>query len=200
MFTGIVRNIGEIKAVNEIDAGVRWEIKPDDEGFFEGLRLGDSIMHDGVCLTVCEIDLKSYQYSVEIIHESLRCTTFDNKQVGSLVHLEKSLTLQDRLDGHLVSGHVDSKVRVLGIDQAAGEFVLELELPHDAARFVATKGSITINGVSLTVAKADLNTFEVALIPETLERTNFNQLKTGDFVNLEYDMLARYLDRFAQFK
>jgi riboflavin synthase len=194
MFTGIVETVGRVTEIDARPEGVRLAIAsslPASE-----MRRGESVAVDGVCLTVvgCEGD----RFSADAIPETLRCTTLGALRPGDGVNLERALRLGDRLGGHLVQGHVDITAPVREVRRDGGEWRLVVGLPPEVARYVAHKGSITLQGVSLTVADRTSAAFEVALIPETLERTTLGRLRPGDRVNLEVDLLARYLETLVR--
>lgn len=194
MFTGIVRELGKIINVEPKKDVVTWEI---EAGFIDELKLGASVMTHGVCLTVTELLDRSFK--VDIVPETLRCTMLQKIKVGDFVHLEPSLRLQDTVDGHFVMGHVDTVVKLKAIHDR-DEYELELELPEKYRQYIAQKGSVSLNGVSLTVADTTDSTFTVALIPETLKRTTFSSLKPGSTVNVEIDMVARYLEHMLKLR
>lgn len=160
------------------------------------VALGDSIAANGVCLTV--IALGGQRYTVDVSAESLRCTR-GLDAVGE-VNLEKAMRLSDRVGGHLVSGHVDGVGEVVRFEQTGDCYTLEIRAPHDLARYIAAKGSITVNGVSLTVNTVEGEVFSLNLIPHTLQETTLKHLKAGAAVNLEVDLLARYAERILNFK
>ncbi len=155
------------------------------------VRVGDSIAVNGCCLTVVELEPAAFR--VDVSQETLECTT--GFEAGARVNLEKALRLSDRLGGHLVSGHVDGRGEVARKDQVGDSWLLEVRISAELAKYVARKGSITVNGVSLTVNQVERDRFEVNLIPHTLEVTNLKDLRPGMPVNVEVDMLARYLER-----
>jgi riboflavin synthase len=194
MFTGIVQAVGKIAASAPHGEDVRLTI---DAGGLDlsDVQLGDSIAANGVCLTV--IALGKHGYDVAVSAETLRCTV--GFELGGEVNLEKALRLADRLGGHLVSGHVDGVGSVTRFEPAGDCYLLEVEAPAALAKYVAPKGSITINGVSLTVNRVDGERFAVNLIPHTLEVTTLKHLKPGSRVNLEVDLLARYAERLMSY-
>jgi riboflavin synthase len=161
----------------------------------EDVQLGDSIAVNGVCLTVVKIDGK--RFSVNVSRETLNCTTGLEVQ-GARVNLEKALRLADRLGGHLVSGHVDGVGEVVEFTDLDESWKLGVRVPQLLAKYIAVKGSITINGVSLTVNQVEGDVFSVNLIPYTLEVTTLNELRVGDKVNVEIDLIARYVERIMQ--
>lgn len=183
MFTGIVQDLGVIEELQEIPEGKRLWISSSMNS--KHFSLGNSIAVNGVCLTVEAF--QSGRFQATAVHETLKLTTLGDIQVGSKVNLEAPLTLETPIAGHLVSGHVDCVAKVI---QNGPETIIEL--PKKLKPYIAMKGSITVNGVSLTVAELQDDHFKIALIPETLERTN---LATANRVNLEVDLLARYLEQ-----
>lgn len=194
MFTGIVQAVGSIARSQARGQDVRLTIAAGGLDLAD-VRLGDSIAVNGVCLTVIEKQTASFDVDVSV--ETLRCTT--GFVSGGEVNLEKALRLADRLGGHLVSGHVDGVGEVLRFAPTGDCYVLEIIAPDAIAKYVAAKGSITINGVSLTVNRVAENRFDVNLIPHTLEVTTLKHLKPGSRVNLEVDLLARYAERLLHY-
>ncbi len=194
MFSGIVGDAGLIKSVKDRDGGLRLTVATEVLGMHD-VVLGDSIAVNGVCLTVVNID--GNDFAVDVSRETLNCTTGLDKE-GKHVNLEKALRLSDRLGGHLVSGHVDGVGEVVAFNDIGESWRLVVRAPHTLAKYIAMKGSITINGVSLTVNLVSGNEFEVNLIPHTLDVTTLNELSTGAQVNLEIDLIARYVERMMQ--
>lgn len=190
MFTGIIEAVGRIRQVEQRDKGVRLTIESERLDFSD-VAVGDSIAANGVCLTV--IALAGKTYTVDVSQESLGCTV-GLGEPGE-VNLEKAMRLSDRLGGHLVSGHVDGVGEVVGFEPVGESHRLTIRPPRELSRFIAPKGSITVNGVSLTVNEVRDGAFSINLIPHTVEVTTLKHLKPGAGVNLEVDMLARYVDR-----
>lgn len=190
MFTGIVAATGSVRSSTPTDRGARIEIAAGALDMSD-VRIGDSIAVDGCCLTV--VERTGLGFLVDVSQETLDCTT--GFAVGRVVNLEKALRVSDRLGGHLVSGHVDGVGEVTRFEQVGESWLLEVRVPHELAKYVARKGSITICGVSLTVNHVDGDRFDVNLIPHTLEVTNLSSLRAGARVNLEADLVARYLER-----
>ncbi len=190
MFTGIVQATGSIHSSTPTDKGARIEIASGALDLGD-VRIGDSIAVDGCCLTV--IERTPLGFLVDVSQETLDCTT--GFAPGRAVNLEKALRLADRLGGHLVSGHVDGVGEVMRFEQVGESWLLEVRVPAGLARYIARKGSITISGVSLTVNHVEADRFDVNLIPHTLEVTNLDALRPGARVNLEVDLVARYLER-----
>jgi riboflavin synthase len=194
MFSGIIADVGTISSAQDREGGLRLSVETQDLGM-DDVSLGDSIAVNGVCLTVVKIADKTF--TVDVSRETLDCTVGLERQ-GSLVNLEKALRLSDRLGGHLVSGHVDGVGEVVVFNDIGESWRLIVRAPHALAKYIAVKGSITINGVSLTVNRVAGSEFEVNLIPHTLAVTTLNQLCAGVKVNLEIDLIARYVERMMQ--
>ena len=182
MFTGIVEEIGKIKSFNGEKLVV--ECKK----VLENTQLGDSIAIDGCCQTV--VDLTSNTFSTDVSSETLRI--IKGFKAGELVNLERALTPQSRIGGHIVQGHIDGVAKYL--------CKMRFEVPKELDKYIVYKGSITINGVSLTVSKSEKNIFSVAIIPHTLENTNLKDLHVGDLVNIETDIVGRYVEKFLSTK
>ena len=192
MFTGIIEAVGEIKKIIPLENGVRIEITSGGLDLSD-LRIGDSIATNGVCLTITI--LMGDTISMEVSRETLSCTqSLDTR--GGRVNLEKAMQLSDRINGHLVSGHVDGVGKIIKLEPAGESYILAIRPPVSLMRYIAKKGSITVNGVSLTVNLITKDEFRVNLIPHTLAVTTFKELKKDMEVNLEVDMLARYLEKF----
>lgn len=190
MFSGIVQALGRIERVEAHGGDVRLTIAAGTLDMSD-VTQGDSVAVGGVCLTVVEHDARSFQ--VHVSAETLRCTA--GLSVPGEVNLEKALRLADRLGGHLVSGHVDGLGEVIHFDPAGDCMLLEIRAPHALSRYVAVKGSITVDGVSLTVNAVEGDQFSINLIPHTLEVTTLRHLEPGHRVNLEVDLIARYVER-----
>lgn len=194
MFTGIIQAVGKIAAIEPLEQGLRLTI---DSGALDmgDVAVGDSIAANGVCLTV--IEKTGSGYKVDVSRETLNCTV-GLGEAGE-VNLEKALRLADRLGGHLVSGHVDGVGEAVKFAPRGESHELVIRAPKALARYIAHKGSITVNGVSLTVNRVAGEEFSINLIPHTLEATNFRNLQAGQRVNLEVDLVARYLERMMSF-
>jgi riboflavin synthase len=194
MFSGIIADAGMIKKVADREGGLRLTVATEVLGM-DDVSLGDSIAVNGVCLTVIEVD--GNDFTVDVSRETLDCTTGLELQ-GGHVNLEKAMRLSDRIGGHLVSGHVDGVGEVAAFNDIGESWRLVIRAPQALSKYIAVKGSITINGVSLTVNHVAGNEFEVNLIPHTLEVTTLNELEKGKRVNLEIDLIARYVERMMQ--
>ncbi len=192
MFTGIIEEIGIISTLtkigeNQVELSVNCQLIQGD------MKLGDSVAVNGVCLTVVKFD--SSKVTFEISSETVRNSTFFNQKPRSRVNLERALRLSDRLGGHIVQGHVDCVSTVKSIKELDGFFEIDFQLPVDIQQYVVRKGSITIDGISLTIADLDDNWFRVAVIPHTYEQTILRDRGIGDQVHLETDVIARYIER-----
>jgi len=191
MFTGIIVQKGKIEKIKSLDGKVHFAIAA--PGFLKGAKIGDSVACDGACLTLIKTDRGGFE--VELMPETLRLTKFQDAAVGDIVNLERSLKVGDRLDGHFVSGHIDGIGAVKEIVKDGDYTDLIINAPAPLMKYFARKGSAAVNGVSLTVAAIGKDWFKVCLITHTLAATNLSALKIGDKVNLEVDMIARYLER-----
>lgn len=194
MFTGIIQAVGAVATVAQKGEDARIELRGGDLDLSD-VALGDSIACNGVCLTV--VELAPAGFSVDVSAETFRCSA--GFPVGLEVNLEKAMRLADRLGGHLVSGHVDGVGEVLQFAPVGDCMELVIRAPGDMARFIVTKGSITVNGVSLTVNQVGASDFSINLIPHTLSHTNLGGLSAGSRVNLEVDMMARYAERILNY-
>jgi riboflavin synthase len=191
MFTGIIEEVGRVRRVTRAAAGARVEI--DASRVLEGTREGDSISTDGVCLTALAITGSSFE--ADCSAETLRRTTIGRWKAGTPVNLERALALGDRLGGHLVQGHVDGVGELLSRRREGESEMLRFSCPRELERHVAMKGSVAVSGVSLTIAGLGEGWFEIAVIPTTLAWTTLGTIAAGDPVNLETDMLAKYVER-----
>lgn len=192
MFTGLVEATGEILEAIETKGDITLRVHVPD-GFLEHVELGESISVNGVCLTA--INFTDTAFSCDVSNETLRCSTLGNVKPGSIVNLERALLPTSRLGGHIVSGHVDGMGKVESLTTDARSTCFILSAPPELAKYIAAKGSITINGVSLTVNSVDGDNFSVNIIPHTMEMTNLNELESGATVNLEVDIIARHVER-----
>ncbi|MDT8371566.1 MAG: riboflavin synthase [Gammaproteobacteria bacterium] len=192
MFTGIIAAIGKVTSVQSKGGDLRLQVATQKLDLSD-VNLGDSIAINGVCLTV--VELQTSQVSFDVSRESLDRTSLGNVQSGSKVNLEKALAVGDRLGGHFVSGHVDGLGTVVSIQESARSVKFRIEVPNGLERYIAEKGSICIDGVSLTVNNAMDDWFEVNIIPHTMQETIIDSYRVGTRVNLEVDLIARYLER-----
>lgn len=196
MFTGIVEEIGIVKSLEFKANGAKIVIGC--QKVVEDVKIGDSIAIDGVCQTV--IAFNSSEFSAEISDETLKVTTLGNLKSGNTVNLERALALSSRLGGHIVSGHVDCMGKFINIEKLSDFYNLQFEISEEQEKYVVYKGSITINGVSLTVANIVDNIVSVAIIPHTYNNTSLKDLKLGQDVNIETDILGKYVEKFLSAK
>lgn len=191
MFTGIIEAIGKIELIEDIDSDKRFVITSDSLNLSDVHR-GDSISVNGVCLTV--VDLQEGGFSTDVSVETLSCTTFNELATGDQVNLEKALQLSSRLSGHMVSGHVDGKGTIKNKVADARSERFEINFPVELGKYICKKGSICIDGVSLTINDVEQSTFSINIIPHTLKETIFSEYIEGRQVNLEVDIVARYME------
>ena len=193
MFTGIIEEIGKIIRIEREQANLHLYVK---SSFTNELKIDQSVAHNGVCLTVVAIDGDIYQ--VTAIAETLAKTHLGSLQVGDAINLERGMLLNTRLDGHIVQGHIDQTGTCSAIQEEAGSTRFTFEYNPSTGNVVIEKGSITVNGVSLTVVDATRDSFSVAVIPYTLAHTNLQHLQIGSIVNLEFDVIGKYVSRLMQ--
>ena len=191
MFTGIIESLGKITDLKVDRGNIDFTIESD---ISKELKVDQSVSHNGVCLTVTETNNNTH--TVTAVKETLDKSSLTNFLVNDLVNLERAMKLGERLDGHLVQGHVDGVAKCLGISVNDGSWIYKFEFDISNEMLLIEKGSICINGVSLTVFDIVENTFKVTIIPYTYENTSFKTLKEGDIVNIEFDMIGKYLARF----
>jgi riboflavin synthase len=192
MFTGIIQAIGTVKSFNDENLDIIA-----DSDIFYGHELGTSISIDGVCLTLSDYDNKILKFQVS--QETVKRSVISKYEKGSIVNLELPLTMDKFLSGHLVQGHVDTTTSVLNIEKVSDD-LWDYQFSTNNSNYLVDKGSITINGVSLTVVSPDEKKFSVSVIRETFNRTNFNKLQVGSLVNVEFDIMAKYVERFLDDK
>ena len=190
MFTGIIESLGKITDVSVDRGNIDFIIKSD---ISKELKVDQSVSHNGVCLTVTETHNNTHK--VTAVKETLDRSSLKNSLIGDLINLERAMKLGERLDGHLVQGHVDGVAKCLEVSVNDGSWIYKFEFDIAYEMLLIEKGSICINGVSLTVFDIDKNTFKVTIIPYTFENTSFKGLKKGDLVNIEFDMIGKYLAR-----
>jgi riboflavin synthase len=194
MFTGIVEELGVVEALVDQGDAVRLTVR--GPHVTVDARLGDSIAVNGCCLTIAERDQETF--TADVMRETLDKTSLGVLAAGDRVNLERAVTAQARLGGHIVQGHVDATGRVLTRTPSEHWEVVEVSLPADLARYLVPKGSVTVDGISLTVVEVRPDSFTVSLIPETLARTTLGTKQTGDPVNLEVDVIAKYVERLLE--
>lgn len=193
MFTGIIEDLGIVKDISQEDSNMHITIEC---SFTNELKIDQSVAHNGVCLTVVQIN--DSLYTVTAIDETLNKTNLRSLKKRDYVNLERAMKLGDRLDGHIVQGHVDQTAQCKNIENQDGSWIFTFEYDATLNNITIEKGSITVNGVSLTVVNSKTNEFSVAIIPYTLEHTNFKNLKEGDQVNLEFDVIGKYVNRLME--
>jgi riboflavin synthase len=203
MFTGLIAEVGRIADVRRLPAGTKsrgalTRIRVSGGDVVSELKTGDSVAVSGVCLTAVEI--AGTQFSADLAEETLQRTSLGRLQTGSLVNLELPARAQDRLGGHVVQGHVDGVGRLLRLDKIQGgeDWRLEMEIPPSLTKYVVAQGSVTVEGISLTVAAINAGGVEVAIIPHTYQATNLHALHAGDPLNIEVDVLAKYAEKMAR--
>ena len=194
MFTGIIEETGTVRSIRGGSSGVVLDIGA--SVVLEGTRTGDSIAVNGVCLTVTP---GSGHFTADAMPETLRRTSLGSLEPGSRVNLERAMACGGRFGGHIVSGHVDACGRVVSLVKEGIAVLMQVSVPRTVHRYIAEKGSVTLDGVSLTVASAGVDSFTVSLIPHTMATTTLNMMRPGSPVNVEVDMLARYVERMLNF-
>ena len=194
MFTGIVETCGEVAALKSVATGAQLWVKAP---FTAEVALGESVANNGACLTVTEARDGAMRF--DLLHETLRLTNLGDLAPGDPVNLERSLRIGDRLSGHFVQGHVDACAEVIGYERVGNDHRFSVALPREFAHLVVPKGSICVNGISLTVAELHHDRFVLWIIPHTHELTNLHSVTTGSRVNLEFDLLAKHLARLREF-
>lgn len=194
MFTGIIEAIGVVRKIEKEGSNVHLHIQ---SPISDQLKVDQSLAHDGVCLTVVAVSTNIHV--VTAIEETMKRSNLGALKVGSLINLERAMSVNGRLDGHIVQGHVDSTGTCTQVEEREGSWYYHFSYPLRPEYLLVDKGSICINGVSLTVVSPKENQFSVAIIPYTYEHTNFKTIKPGDAVNLEFDILGKYIARYAQY-
>jgi riboflavin synthase len=191
MFTGIVETVGTIIQISESGTNQIFLIS---SSLSNELKADQSVLHDGICLTVEEVTKEGHVISA--VHETLQKTNLRHRKKGDKLNIERSLTLQSRLDGHIVQGHVDATATCTGVKDMSGSWEYSFSYPAGFASLIIEKGSVCINGVSLTAYALKDNTFKVAIIPYTYHHTNFPSVREGSVVNIEFDIIGKYAERF----
>ena len=195
MFTGIIESLGKITNINLEEGNVDFTI---ESSISKELKIDQSVSHNGVCLTV--VDVKNDTHTVTAVKETLDKSSLKNFNEGDSMNLERAMKLGERFDGHMVQGHVDGVAKCIEVNLNEGSWIYKFEFDKNWQSLLIEKGSVCINGVSLTVFGINDNTFCVTIIPYTFENTSFKELKPGDLVNIEFDMVGKYLSRFCQLK
>ncbi len=190
MFTGIIEGIGKVIAIESDKENINLTV---ESAISSKLKIDQSLAHNGVCLTV--VAQKENAHTVTAIKETIDKSNFGQLKIEDEINLERAMKLNARLDGHIVQGHVDQTAKCIAIKEEEGSWVFTFEYDHDFNNITIEKGSITVNGVSLTVVNSKTNTFSVAIIPYTYENTNFHKIKINDKVNLEFDVIGKYVAR-----
>lgn len=190
MFTGIIEDLGVIQNLEIDKDNLHITVR---SGFTSELQIDQSVSHNGICLTVVKIDNENY--TVTAIKETLNKTNLGTLKVGDLVNLERAMKLGDRLDGHIVQGHVDQTAVCKSVEDLDGSWIFTFEYDYSLHNMTIEKGSVTVNGVSLTVVNSKQNSFSVAIIPYTYENTNFHTIQIGTIVNLEFDVIGKYVKK-----
>lgn len=188
MFTGIIEAVGIIEKITEKGSNKDFWLSAD---FTDELNIDQSLAHNGCCLTV--VGINGNQYLVQAIDETLQKTNVGNWKVGDVINLERCMEMNGRLDGHIVQGHVDERGEVVSVENKDGSFYVTIKYNEKSDFLTVPQGSITVNGISLTVAKSEDFQFSVAIIPYTWAFTNMKNLKAGDYVNLEFDIIGKYV-------
>ncbi len=194
MFTGLIEEVGKVKEVLRKSGGV--QLKVESSKVIEDSKVGDSICVNGVCLTVVEVKGSSLTFFLS--PETLKRSSLYLLKVGDFVNLERALKLSDRLGGHILQGHVDTTTKITSIKREGEGFRFTFALPRNFAHLLVEKGSVGIDGISLTVASISYSSFSVAVIPHTYENTNLKLKRTGDLVNLEFDIIGKYVERMLK--
>ncbi|WP_430467141.1 riboflavin synthase [Winogradskyella ouciana] len=190
MFTGIIEDLGTVQKLEKEDGNLHLTL---GSSITNELKIDQSVAHNGICLTVTGIE--NNNYTVTAIKETLDKTNLDSLKKGDVMNLERAMKLGDRLDGHIVQGHVDQTAKCISVEEENGSWLFTFNYDKSLNNVTIEKGSITVNGVSLTVVNSKTNQFSVAIIPFTYEHTTFNTLKVGDDVNLEFDVIGKYIKR-----
>ena len=196
MFTGIIEELGSVRSIEERGENARIVI--DAKVVTEGTNHGDSIAVNGVCLTA--LDIHDDSFAADVSRETLQRSTLGSLKPGAPVNLERAVTPQTRLGGHMVQGHVDARGQFVSVDSHGESWTLRISYPPEIARYFVFKGSVAVEGISLTVANLTEDYFEIAIIPKTWEVTNLSHLKPGDSVNLEVDVIGKYVERLLAFR
>ena len=195
MFTGIIEEVGQISAIDKLEDLFQITVKTDS--ILNESKVGDSISINGVCLTLTSI--RSNSFTSDVVRETIERTNLKYIKVGNYINLERAMRANSRFDGHIVQGHVEGMGKVKRI-QKDENFIIKVQLPEKLANYCIYKGSITINGTSLTIASIKENLIDIWIIPHTLSRTTFDVIKENDYVNIETDIIAKYIEKFNKGK
>lgn len=193
MFTGIIEGLGKLTGIRSVGSGRRLSVLSDF--FLDDTRVGDSIAVNGACLTV--VFIEGRRFEVDISSETVEKTTFSRILVGDRLNLERALRLTGRLDGHLVSGHIDGTGKISGIHKHGNAILISIDVPEALSLYMINKGSIAVDGISLTINQCHRDGFDVSIIPHTADSTTLALRKAGDPVNIETDMIGKYIERFT---
>lgn len=193
MFTGIIEVLGKVEKIEKEGTNAHYTISC---SLSNELKIDQSVSHNGVCLTV--IELEEGRHTVTAIEETLKLTSLGSLKVGDIVNIERAMSASARFDGHFVQGHVDTTAKCIAVETAEGSWYYTFEYELTPERLLVNKGSITVNGVSLTVVEPKGGTFSVAIIPYTYENTVFKAIEVGTVVNLEFDMIGKYITKYMQ--
>ena len=196
MFTGIVETVGEIKKIVRNDSFIKVSILPDLN--FDDVKVGDSISVNGACLTVAELNGRILVF--DIVRETLKITNLNTLEISKIVNLERAMLLSSRIDGHIVQGHIDGVGEIIDISTDKDNTEIFIRLEEENSKNCIFKGSIAINGISLTIADIKKNIIKIAIIPHTLNNTTLTYVKIGDLVNIETDMLSKYVEKIMSYK
>ena len=194
MFTGIIETLGIITAIEREEHNLTFSVR---SSISAELKIDQSVSHNGVCITVIEV--QGDIHKVTAIDETIQKTNFKNLNIGDAINLERCLKIGDRLDGHMVQGHIDQTAICTNWEDAGGSWLFSFDYDPAEKNITVEKGSIAVNGVSLTVVNSERNSFTVAIIPYTYEHTVFKNIKKGDVVNLEFDIIGKYISRLVEF-
>jgi riboflavin synthase len=193
MFSGIIESVGEVTLLKKEQSNLHISLR---SAFTHELKIDQSIAHNGVCLTV--VDIRGDEYTVTAIDETLKKTNLSSLEQGDKVNLERCMRLGDRLDGHIVQGHVDQTARCTSVQESDGSWMYTFDYDASQNNITVEKGSVCVNGVSLTVVNSQDHSFSVCIIPYTHEHTNFKYIKEGTTVNLEFDILGKYISKLVK--
>lgn len=196
MFTGIIEELGSVRTIEERGENARIVINA--HVVTEGTNHGDSIAVNGVCLTA--LDIHDDSFAADVSRETLQRSTLGSLKPGAAVNLERAVTPETRLGGHMVQGHVDARGKFVSVEDLGESWTVRISFPPEVARYLVFKGSVAVEGISLTIANLADDYFEIAIIPKTWELTNLSQLKPGDSVNLEVDVIGKYVERLLAFR